>query len=81
MTYKKLKEIIEKNHIPEDVHLMSNSGWECGATEMDGVYYSPSANEIHFTQSSEYRSANDYAGEDVGSKAGSHRTDWILLKY
>ena len=29
MTYKKLKEIIERNGVPEDVHLMSNSGWEC----------------------------------------------------
>ena len=33
MTYKKLKEIIERNGVPEDVHLMSNSGWECSATE------------------------------------------------
>lgn len=80
MTYKELKEIIERNNIPEDVHFMSNSGWECCATEMDGVYYSPSANEIHFTQDSEFHTANDYIRDDVGSKSGSHRTDWILLK-
>lgn len=76
MTYKELRHIIEDNNIPEDVHLMSNSGWECCATEMDGVYYSPSANEIHFVQSSKYRDANDYSIDDTGS----HRTDWVLLK-
>ena len=80
MTYKELKEIIENNKIPEDVHFMSNSGWECCATEMDGVYYSPSANEIHFTQDSDYCDACDYTREDEGSGLGSHRTDWILLK-
>ena len=37
MTYKKLKEIIERNGVPEDVHLMSNSGWECSATEMEFI--------------------------------------------
>lgn len=52
MTYKKLKEIIERNGVPEDVHLMSNSGWECSATEMDGVYWNPEANEVHFIQES-----------------------------
>lgn len=80
MTYKELKEIIEKNNISEDVHFMSNSGWECCATEMDGVYYSPSANEIHFTQNSQYCTANDYATDDVGSDSGCNRQDWILLK-
>lgn len=80
MTYKELKEIIEKNNIPEDVHFMSNSGWECCATEMNGVYYSPSANELHFTQDSEYCNASKYTRDDVGSKKGKHRTDWIVLR-
>lgn len=80
MTYKELKTIIESNNIPEDVHFMSNSGWECCATEMDGVYYSPSSNEIHFRQDSKYTTASDYTVDDVGSELGEHRTDWILLK-
>lgn len=80
MTYKKLKEIIENNNIPEDVHFMSNSGWECCATEMDGVYYSPSANEIHFTQDYKYCDVSKYTRDDVGSDKGEHRTDWMLLK-
>ena len=54
MTYEQLKNIIEKNNIPEDVHLMSNSGWECCATEMDGVLWIPTYNEIHFTQDTKF---------------------------
>ena len=46
MTYKELKEIFTKNNIPEDAHLMSDSGWECCATDMNGIYYN---NESNFT--------------------------------
>lgn len=52
MTFKELQNIIKDNNIPEDVHLLSNSGWECDATEMDGVYYNETLNEIVFTQGS-----------------------------
>lgn len=50
MDFKTFKRIIEDNNIPDDVHLMSDSGWECDATEMDGVYYNRSLNLIVFTQ-------------------------------
>lgn len=50
MTFEKLAKIIKENNIPEDVHLMSDSGWECCATEMDGVWYAAEDNEIVFTQ-------------------------------
>lgn len=50
MTFDILQKIIEKNNIPPNVHLTSDSGWECDATEMDGVYYNPIKNEIVFTQ-------------------------------
>lgn len=50
MTFEKLKQIIEKNNIPEDVTLMSDSGWECCATKMDGVYYNECENVMVFTQ-------------------------------
>ena len=57
MTFKKLCEILEKNNIPKDVHLMSDSGWECSTTEMDGIYYNKKENIIVFTQE-----ANEYEG-------------------
>lgn len=50
MTFKELQTIIKDNNIPDDVHLTSDSGWECNATEMDGVYYNETLNEIVFTQ-------------------------------
>lgn len=50
MTFDILQKIIKDNNIPSNVHLMSDSGWECDATEMDGVYYNESKNEIVFTQ-------------------------------
>ena len=50
MTFGLLNRIIEENNIPENVTLMSDSGWECDATEMDGVYYNSESNIIVFTQ-------------------------------
>lgn len=58
---------------------MSNSGWECSATEMDGVYWNPVDNEIHFTES-DYTTGEEYTIEDRGSKRGEHRKGWVILK-
>lgn len=38
MTFDILQKIIKENNIPSNVHLTSDSGWECDATEMNGVY-------------------------------------------
>ena len=51
-----LLKLINKHNIPEDVLLQSDSGWECDATDMDGVYYNRKLNVIVFTQ---YISEND----------------------
>ena len=50
MTYKLLTKIIEENNIPQDFKLMSDSGWECGETEMDGIFYNKEKNVLIFTQ-------------------------------
>ena len=55
MTFEKLSKLIEKYKIPKEVHLLSDSGWECSETEMEGVYYNEKENVIVFTQEiSEY---------------------------
>lgn len=46
-----LLELINKHNIPDDVLLQSDSDWECGATDTDGVYYNKKLNVIVFTQS------------------------------
>ena len=53
MTFGQLHKIIVNNDIPDDVHLMSDSGWECSATEMNGVYYDKFKKLIVFTQEGE----------------------------
>ncbi|WP_301889631.1 hypothetical protein [Bacteroides caecimuris] len=65
MTFDILQKIIKKNNIPRNVHLTSDSGWECNATEMDGIYYNQSINEIVFTQEGskydyQYHESNDW---------------------
>ena len=55
MTFERLSNLINKYNIPKNVHLLSDSGWECDATEMCGVYYNEKQNVIIFTQEiSEY---------------------------
>ena len=50
MTFNELKKLLADNNIPDDVHFESDSGWECGPTEMDGVFYNREMNTIVFTQ-------------------------------
>ena len=62
MTFELLKKIIEENNIPENVTLRSNSGWECSATEMDGIWYRKEDNVIHFTQDGWHQQEEREAG-------------------
>ena len=50
MTFGTLCKILKENNIPENVTLMSDSGWECDATNMNGIYYNLETNTIVFTQ-------------------------------
>jgi hypothetical protein len=61
MTLGKLKEILEKNNIPDNAILMSDSGWECDATDMNGIYYNKEKNIVVFTQGyDEYNPKNHH---------------------
>lgn len=63
MTFAEINKIIEENNIPHDVKLMSDSGWECSATDMDGVYYNREKNEIVFTQNTMMRDYDEKYNE------------------
>ncbi|MBQ0111510.1 MAG: hypothetical protein KBT03_00100 [Bacteroidales bacterium] len=67
MKLNKLLELIEKHNIPKDVHLLSDSGWECSATQMNGVYYNQKENTLVFTQESGGH------GNYYGKK------DWVII--
>ena len=55
MTFEYLSEIVQQYNIPHNVRLMSDSGWECDATDMNGVLYNEKENIIVFVQNSDER--------------------------
>lgn len=63
MTYGILKKIFEENHIPENAVLMSDSGWELCATNMDGIFYNKKENCVVFTQSTIFDDKEEYMME------------------
>lgn len=50
MTIELMLRILDENNIPKTANMLSNSGWECNATEMNGIYYNDSTNTLMFTQ-------------------------------
>ena len=50
MTVGKLKEIFDTFQIPNNAILESDSGWEYGSTDMDGIFYNKFKNVITFEQ-------------------------------
>ena len=63
MTYGELKYILNKNSISSDAHFLSNSGWECGETEMNGVYYNPDKNEVWFCTGDNLDEVKEYKND------------------
>lgn len=68
MTFKELENLITTNAIPEDVKLLSDSGWECSETEMDGIWYNRELNTIVFTQG-DYMNCDSWFDKD----------GWVML--
>lgn len=50
MTIGKVLEVMNAYIIPLNVHIMSDSGWECNETEMNGIWYNRKTNTMIFTQ-------------------------------
>lgn len=66
MTFELLSKLMDENNIPKNVKLMSDSGWECFETNMDGIYYNREENKLIFTQSGdEYDSWFDKEGWEL----------------
>ena len=66
MTFQELNKLIKDNNIPYDVKLLSDSGWECDPTDIDGVYYNRKENHLVFTQTymNEPLSRHNYAKDN-----------------
>ena len=94
MTLGQLNRIMIEHDIPEDAVLMSDSGWECYATDMDGIYYNPTDNIVVFTQTASYfepyhqdsnwkmiyQRAEDYVGDLKLVEEGVCEADEIVKK-
>lgn len=50
MILKEFFELLNKHGIPHDSEIMSDSGWECDATDVDGIYYNIITDVIVLTQ-------------------------------
>lgn len=60
MTIGEFAKIIKAYNIPDDVTMLSDSGWECGPTDMEGLYYNEHSKKLVFTQTGdEYESYFD----------------------
>jgi len=82
MTFGEMKEILTSNHISDDVKVMGNSGWECGATEVGTIYYSATKNEIHLAQklySYEDGEEDEYE-ENYLMSEDEKAHDWVRLE-
>lgn len=71
MTLGKMLDILQENNVPKSANLMSNSGWGCDATNMDGIYYNENLNTVIFTRGSRYERDCGYDGYDLLYKAKS----------
>lgn len=64
MKLSKLLSLLNKHNIPLDADIQSDSGWECDATDVDGVYYNQVTNTIVLTQEvfigDDYHDAKDW---------------------
>ena len=74
MTFETLKNLCEKYHIPPDVDLYSDSGWECGPTDMNGVYYNAERKALIFSQ-------GRYFEDEKPDSVYSREKGWQVIYY
>ncbi len=63
MTLEKLLELMQQHKVPKNAQLKSDSGWECSATDMDGIFYHSKLNIVCFTQGFSF-DRNNYKRKD-----------------
>lgn len=76
MTLAELNEICKTNNIKDDVKLLSDSGWECWETEMNGVWYSEIDHAIVFTQNP----SDNYNGSTMRGRILTYNQTFKKLK-
>ena len=80
MTIEILNKLIKENNIPNNVIIRSDSGWECGDTPCDGVWYNKKKNIIMLTQDIEGTShLYDTKYENGIPVSKTVLSDWVCL--
>ncbi len=80
MTLAMLNDICNRNNIPEDVTLLSDSNWECCETQIGAVWYSEIDNAIVLTQSEYGNGDHQYKVDDQSWHDMTHNQTLVLLK-
>lgn len=70
MTLGQMNYIMEKNNVHYNAKIMSDSGWECGPSDCDGVYYNRTENIIMICQ-----------GDTGNDRYYREHEDWDELKF
>jgi hypothetical protein len=79
--------VLKKYNIPEDVKILSNSGWECGATDIEAIYYNKEKNSITLVQGDTMYLRNHigeyliYIDEKVADKNAFNSTHNVVGKF
>lgn len=81
MTFAELKEIIDKNKIPDNVLLLSHSEWECDATHMDGIWYCKDKNVVVFTQGDDDEFNLKESQDNLNEAVAYYFKDWRHMKF
>ncbi len=61
MTAKQLRDIFEQCGIPDDARVMSDSDWECWATDVEQIFYNSDSHIAVLTQGPPYDDAYEAA--------------------
>lgn len=77
MTIEKLIKITKD--LPRDAKVMSDSGWECDATDCDRAYYSPTMNTIVLTQIFDREYNKPFKVTDESGHGWKWLNDWREL--
>lgn len=74
ITFNQLHQYIKENNIPEDVKLLSDSGWECNATGIRAAYYNRENNVLFLYQD---KDPDFCASEDIEDKQRREATQLL----
>ena len=78
MKIEEFKHLIEEHNIPDDCELLSDSGWECDSTTINGWIYLPLTNVLIGYQWTAKELLEEVMKADLRKNNGDSRWYWSL---